>query len=256
MAELLFGNITVTMLQRVRGSLTYNCKMSTNDEIYKVSCETTTTSFFNVFGRSNHWSRSYMVAKMMRYFACIALIGSIFSYSSAQSQEIPDGTIDVYFQQLSRGGILEGCSLVFTTSARDTANLKGAQVIMNGSIAIRNLQDARLSFTGKLGIKQVDKSNAKWEAPNHFFFSTANGSTAETAKIIESDTDGYRLLIGDAFDKKIWPILTDLIDRPEFTVGFNRKPDGQDVYSLVNMTLSLKNKADGSIGIINNPQTE
>jgi len=172
----------------------------------------------------------------------------------AGAQGVDNGTYDVYFQQLSRAGELEGCSLVFTAIVSDTAYLRGDQVVMNGSMAIRTLSRNGLSFTGKLGTRPL-QNLAQWEAPSHFYFSTANGTTAGGAKVIPSDTDGYRLLVGNALDKKLLAILEDMSNKGEFTVGFNRKPQGQDVYTSIKMSAAVRKDANGAAVRYTNNET-
>lgn len=191
----------------------------------------------------------------MKKFALVTILTAISASAQAQGVGLPDGTVDVYFQRLSRDGILDGCSLVFTTLMRDTAYLKGEQIVLNGSIAIRNFKDSQLSFTGKLGTRRVSSPNMTWFAPANFYFSTPNGTTAGTAKIIESETPGYRLLIADAFHEKIMAVVTDIIKEAEFTVGFNRKVGGQDVYSVVKMNVALKQNRDGSAAMVTDSKT-
>jgi hypothetical protein len=171
------------------------------------------------------------------------------------AQSLDSGTYDVYFQQLSRDGQLDGCSLVFTALANDTAYLRGEQIVMNGSLAIRTLSGEDLAFTGKLGTRQLLASSPKWDAPAHFYFSTRNGSTAGIAKVIESDTEGYRLLIGRATDDGFMRMLKDMAGTGEFTVGFNRKPGGQDVYSSIKMNVALTKDSNGVASRITNDET-
>jgi hypothetical protein len=161
----------------------------------------------------------------------------------AFGQALDNGTVDVYFQQISSAGRLEGCSLVFTALEADTAYLRGKQIIMNGSLAVRTLSPSSLFFTGKLGTRPFDQST-KWQEPEHFYFSTANGSTAGTAKVAASDTKGYRLLIAQ-MDEPVMTVIREMVETREFTVGFNRKPGGQDVYTTIKIATSLRKDATG-----------
>jgi hypothetical protein len=166
--------------------------------------------------------------------------------AGVNAQQISNGTVDVYFQQLSSDGVLNGCSLVFTSLVSDTAYSKGAQIVMNGSIAIRIVKKGQISFTGKLGTKPFLDTTNKWIEPANFYFSSDSGTTSEAAKVIDSDTQGYKLLIGNAFEGGILELLKDILRTGEFTVGFNRKPGGQDVYTLVKVNTSLKSNPDGT----------
>jgi hypothetical protein len=175
----------------------------------------------------------------------------------AGAQPLDDGTIDVYFQQISRQGMLEGCSLVFTALARDHAYLRGAQVVMNGSIAVRTLGNNDLLFTGKLGTRrwQGDGPSKEWEAPAHFHFATKNGSTAEHAKITQAETPGYKLLIARATEDGVFTLVKEMTATGEFTVGFNRKPDGQDVYSPIKINVALTRDERGNVIQTRNDET-
>lgn len=170
----------------------------------------------------------------------------VFFAAGVNAQQVSNGTADVYFQQLSRDGVLDGCSLVFTSLVSDTAYSKGAQIVMNGSIAIRTLGKGQLSFTGKLGTKPFLDTTNNWIEPANFYFSSDSGTTARVAKVIQSDTKGYKLLIGDAFNDKIFALIEDILRTGEFTAGFNRKLGGQDVYTLVEVNTSLRSNPDGT----------
>ena len=176
--------------------------------------------------------------------------------SAANAQQMPNGTVDVYFQQLSRGGVPEGCSLVFTALTADTAYLKGAQVTMNGTIAIRSLDGKRLMFTGKLGTRTFEQQDSKWLEPHHFYFSSNTGTTAGKSKIAASETVGYKLLIADAREPSIARLMSDISKTGEFIVGFNRREKGQDVYTKVELSKSLTQHANGTAQITTNPNTE
>jgi hypothetical protein len=171
------------------------------------------------------------------------------------AQPMDQGTYDVYFQQLSAAGKLEGCSLVFTTIVNDTAYLNGAQVILNGSIAYRTFQKPnQLLFTGKLGTKPLLQQSGPWHAPSHFYFSTKSGSTAGRAKIVDADTPGYRLLIADT-DEQTINMFGDMMNSGELTVGFNRTPAGQDIYSAIKLNVSLKKDAGGNAKTVQSNET-
>lgn len=175
---------------------------------------------------------------------------------TAGAQALDDGTVDVYFQQITRQGESEGCSIVFTALTRDHAYQSGAQVIMNGSLAVRTLNDSRLMFAGKLGTRQWRAAGpGPWEAPVHFHFSTKNGSTAKHAKVAQSDTEGYKLLIGSAIEPDIMNIFKDMAETGEFSVGFNRVSGGQDVYSPIEINVALKRDANGNSVRVKNDRT-
>lgn len=186
----------------------------------------------------------------------VFLFFAVLFAATANAQQMPNGTVDVYFQQLSRNGVLDGCSLVFTALTTDTAYLNGAQVTMNGSIAVRDLDGKRLMFTGKLGTRTFEQQDSKWSEPHYFYFATKTGTTAGKSKIAASETTGYKLLIADAMEPSITRLLVDIAKTGGFTVGFNRKENGQDVYVKVDLSKSLKQLANGAAQITVNPNTE
>jgi len=177
----------------------------------------------------------------------------LFACFRAFAQDMPDGTVDVYYQPQSADGQLNSCMLVFTSLVRDHATMKGAQVIVNGSIAIRKIGAERLMFTGKLGTRPFSAQN-QWQAPAHFFFATANRSTAGLAKIADAESPGYKLLIAPMGDEII-QFLEEMGRSGEFTVGFNRKAGGQDVRVPVKIAVSLTKDVNGSAVKVDNEKT-
>lgn len=186
---------------------------------------------------------------MKRVFALALLAASC----SIQAQDFPDGTVDVYFQPVSSDGKLDGCSLVFTSLVRDYATQRGAQVIVNGSVAIRKLQGDNLFFSGKLGTRLFSSQN-QWQAPAHFFFSTANRSTAGVAKIAESDTPGYKLLLAPMGTELI-KLLGEMGESGQFTAGFNRRDGGQDVTTIIKLNVALRKGPNGNAGTVISEET-
>lgn len=163
---------------------------------------------------------------------------------SVGAQPLDETTYDVYFQQLSRGGIPDGCMLVFTSVVADTAYLKGDEIVMNGSIAVRSLDSSFLTFTGKLGTRRLlDKSNS-WVPPTYFYFSSKSGTTAKAGRVMDGETPGYKLLLAE-LTPEVLKLLEEMSETGSFTVGFNRKPGGQDVYANVDTTIALKKDEAG-----------
>jgi hypothetical protein len=172
---------------------------------------------------------------------------------TAFAEDVPDGPIDAYFQQGSSDGKLESCSIVFTSVTRDFATQKGARVIVNGSFALRKVEPERIFVSGKLGTR-IFPTGAAWEEPAHFFFATANRSTAGRAKMAASDTAGYKLLIA-ALDNEMAEFVNEMLASGQFTVGFNRRSGGQDVTVPVKLAVSLQKDASGNAQTVNNPET-
>jgi hypothetical protein len=175
---------------------------------------------------------------------------------SIGAQTLDNGTVDVYFQPVTAQGRAEGCSLVFTSLERDFQYLQGQQVVLNGSIAIRVIDGNDLMFTGKLGTRPfVGGSPGKWDAPAHFYFATRNGTTAGHAVIADSDTEGYKLLIGRVSNDNVMKLLKEMGETQTFTVGFNRRPGGQDVHSSIRMNVALKKDDRGNARQVLNDET-
>jgi len=170
------------------------------------------------------------------------------------AQDLLDGTYDVYFQQLSMAGKLEGCSLVFTGLTRDSAYLKGAQVIVNGSLAYRTLdRENTFVFAGKLGTKPLLAPKSPWSAPTHFHFATKSASTAGKGKIMAGES-GYRLLLTHV-DDELTRFLEEMTSSGGFVVGFNRKEGGQDVLAPIRLDVSLTKDSNGNAIQKRNDQT-
>lgn len=186
----------------------------------------------------------------MRLTLMVALLLACFPL---HPQDMSDGTVDVYFQQGSSDGMLESCSLVFTSLVRDFATKRGAQIIVNGSIAIRKLGPDRLMFSGKLGTRPF-ATQQDWQPPAHFFFATESSSTAGLAKIAASDTPGYKLLLAQMDDEMI-KFLRELSKSGQFTAGFNRKPGGLDVTTPIKLNVSLTKDANGNAARVVNEET-
>jgi hypothetical protein len=181
-------------------------------------------------------------------------VALLLACAPLQAQDMPDGTVDVYFQQLSSDGKLDGCSLVFTSLVRDFATQRGTQFIVNGSIAIRKLGPEQLMLTGKLGTRPFLAQN-EWQPPAHFFFATSNRSTAGRAKIADSDTPGYKLLLAP-MDTELIRFLEELGKSGQFTAGFNRRAGGQDIATPIKLNVRLKKDANGNAVRLQNDETQ
>lgn len=188
--------------------------------------------------------------------ATLVMVALLASPPGFSQRVLDDGTYDVYEEDISAEGHLEGCSLVFTTIATDNAYSGGKKVLLNGSVALRTLGQKDLLFAGKLGTRKILPGGpGPWESPQHFHFFSKTGSTAGLVKIADAETAGFRLLIGRATDDGIMKLINDMADSSEFSVGFNRKQGGQDVTSHVNMKVGLKRGPNGEMRLVENPQT-
>jgi len=64
--------------------------------------------------------------------------------------------------------------------------------------------------------------------------------------MLDAESNGYKLLLANAFDERVLALIMDIIKTQEFTVGFNRKHGGLDVYTVVNINTSLQRNPDGT----------
>lgn len=189
---------------------------------------------------------------MWKLLAAALLVGP----TTVGAQHLADGTYDVYFQEISAEGRLEGCSLVFTTITTDSAYLGGKQVLLNGSVALRTLGRTDLLFAGKLGTRQLLQAGpGAWERPVHFHFASDSGTTAGAVQIMDGENDGYRLLLGRATEEPILSLVKDITKANQFSVGFNRKTGGQDVTAVVKLNVSLQRSPSGEVRIATNNET-
>lgn len=173
----------------------------------------------------------------MKFFALLAVIPAVVS-----AQSLDSGTYDVYFQEVSRQGVLTGCSLVFTALAADHVYKHGEQVILNGNIAFQTFDEGTVFFTAKLGTKAL-MSEAR-ESPVHFHISSGGFSTAGIANMADGDLPGYRLLISPT-EKPIAQMLASISQTGQFKIGFNRKAGGMDLNVTIDTTAALRRGRNG-----------
>lgn len=175
--------------------------------------------------------------------------------AGAAAAQDADGTWDVYFEETTVEGKLEGCMLVFTSVIYDHAYKKGAKIVVNGSVALRDM-GADWLLTGKLGTRELEGSPDAWSRPNHFYFSTPKGSTAQGAKMFNGEAQGYKLSVVSALTPGATAFVTDTMERGQFVVGFNRKPGGIDVKTTINMNVALKTSEPGRGTRVKNEATQ
>lgn len=191
----------------------------------------------------------------MKMLAVLLALSAVALAPVPSWAQLDNGTVDVFFQELTASGALEGCSLVFSAIEQDYSYRSGKQVLMNGSVALRILDTKQgLVFAGKLGTRDLSVGS-KWVKPAYFYFASAHGTTAGHAIITESGTEGYKLLLGDASAESILRLVQDMAERKEFRVGFNRKPGGQDVNTTIKMNIALKKDAAGHAQTVKNDET-
>lgn len=173
----------------------------------------------------------------------------------AMGQSLDDGTYDVFFQEVTKAGRLEGCSLVFSALARDYVHFNGEQFILNGNVAIQTFKGDDLYFTAKLGLKRLLNQKAGHLPPAEFYVASGGYSTAGKAKFADSDVPGYRLLITD-LDDAVPKMLSAISETGKFRLGFNQKPGGMDLNSTIDVSVSLTRDANGNAQRLVNHETQ
>jgi hypothetical protein len=144
----------------------------------------------------------------------------------------------VKYEPVQIEGSLKGCSVVFTTVTADHAYLNGDWVALNGSIGLRAVKDGPLGLvlTLKIGLKEV-QSGKPFERPHFAYLQTAHGSTANAPQAAVDGDPGYRLYTYRAVEPSVAAVLKDLADKPEISIGYNRRKDGVDILVPLDLTV-------------------
>jgi hypothetical protein len=166
------------------------------------------------------------------------------------------GTMEVSFKAMQTSGIRDGCSLVYHVIGQDHAYRQGKLVGLTGNIAYWiNRERNNAIFALKLGTVDIDpNSNAKREPPHFAYLQTSRGSTAKSKWMdYESDEAGYKVFAIQV-DKNVAQVLSDMVDEPNISIGFNRTKDGLDV--VMPLDLSVRETTISKDGTVNRHQSE
>lgn len=156
--------------------------------------------------------------------------------ANAQNLSQLAGTYSVEFQPVTSGGKLQGCSLIYNVVFLDYAYLKGAPVLAVGNITYAVSQNAP-GLSLKLGLNEMLNQSHIPESPNYAYLKTKNGTTAGVKYVsADSDLPGYKMFVYQLNSTSI-PILGDLLDRRNPTIGFNRSKGGIDATFEIDLTV-------------------
>ena len=157
---------------------------------------------------------------------------------AADDEKSVFGTHWVKYEAVQVEGALKGCSVAFTAVTADRAYLNGSWVALNGSIGLRVVQDGPLGLvlTLKLGLKDV-QSGKPFERPNFAYLQTAHASTTKAPQAAVDGDPGYKLYTYRAVEPSVAAVLADLAEKPEVTIGYNRRKDGIDILVPLDLTV-------------------
>lgn len=186
----------------------------------------------------------------MSNFRVFLLMATFCLNASAQ----PEAEIDALTQKMagtyftaahteSVDGKLTGCGLEFAALTRDFSTKKGAPVKLSGSFYLRPLPQKGLAYMVKLGGIDFQPVEAAF-APANIFVRSATGNAPKNALPLKSDNPNYALIVG-AFDDDVTSILTSIVEKKEFVVGFNRKKGQLDVVATIDLTVTDTKFIDG-----------
>ena len=179
--------------------------------------------------------------------AAIVLALALAPSADAMSAETDDldpsfyGTLSVEFMPTQIEGELKGCELVYNALVKDYRYLKGAPVVVNGSIHyLWSSKPAILLFTLKIGLSTVKggKPVLPFEPPVSAYLQTKNASTAKVkGKSIQGE-GGHKLFTANAIDPAILTLTEDLITDGKIALAYARKSGGMDVLVPLDMTVT------------------
>jgi hypothetical protein len=157
--------------------------------------------------------------------------------------QLLEGTIYVVPHRESADGVLKACGLEFAALTADFSTRGGLHVRLTGSFYIRSAGDGIL-YMLKMGVADRLGSGGKPVAPNNAFISAPNGVPPKKALRIDSDTPGFALFVGD-MDAEALAAYEAIVEDNKLVVGFNRKPNQQDVTTELDLTVVKTEMIDG-----------
>lgn len=171
-----------------------------------------------------------------------ALFSALVLPCAEAKDESLAGTLWVKFSPVNVAGETVGCELNYMTTAYDRAYLNGNLIAANGSISVRMSEDKRSAgMMLKVGIRDISRQDTSFERPTFAYLQTKNGNTAK-AKAAKIDGElGYKLFVYSLSDPAVPPVLGDMIESPELTLGYNRKAGGIDVFVPLNLAVADSN---------------
>jgi hypothetical protein len=189
-----------------------------------------------------------------KYRAFVKILFTFLLFQNQVNAEINPmlGTLETRYRELSYAGNLSGCELSFETIAQDFAYNHGGEIVGIGSISVNSVESKSGIILGifiKLGLLEKfigQNSETEITAPNYVFIKSKNfNSSRQPYASVESDTKGYTLIALKDYIESI-KLLDDVIQEGNFTIGFNKKENGMDVYLPVDITVKETITNDGS----------
>lgn len=173
---------------------------------------------------------------LLAFFAAMSANVSAQSASDiAQLARRLEGTQYVVPHRDSADGVLQACGLEFAALKSDEELMKGAPVRVIGSFYLRLLPTAGLGYMLKLGVYDGISSKVA-VAPANAFVRGKNSNAPKKGIRRESDTQGYAIFIG-AMDTEVVAAFTEIAEKKQLVVGFNRKPGQRDVTFTIDLTV-------------------
>ena len=178
---------------------------------------------------------------MKKIFTALLLAASGGAVYSAQPSEAEihaatmlNGAIYVLPHRESADGVLGACGLDFLTITKDFSTKQGGMVKMVGSYYLRKGRNDAVGYSLKLGV--LDGQDPEATAPANAFVGSVKGLIPKKGVRALAENPGFALFVGRV-DSDVVAVLKSITEDKKMTVGFNRRPGGQDVTSIVNLTV-------------------
>lgn len=178
------------------------------------------------------------------YLVVAAITAITTTPAQAVDPSIFVGTMGVQFQPMQSAGIREGCTLVYRVVGQDWAYRKGDLISLAGSIVYAtNENRTNVGLSLKIGTINAFDNSAKPEPPFFAYIQTPHGTTARS-KFVQADGEpGFRLFTFQ-LDGDTVKVLADISTGKPATIGFNRKKDGLDVLSPLDLSVAETTASD------------
>lgn len=168
-------------------------------------------------------------------FAAFIFLNSIVAQADPYSESITAlaGTHSVLFEEQTRAGVLQNCTLVYKSIILDHTYAKGAPYLVHGSIGVglndRNQMLSSLKVITNRMVWEGGKLVMKPERPYFAYLKSPDGVTNIKGFIdkTDSDTPGGLFEVFNA-DNSLMDILDGIVLKKKVTVVFNRHANGLD----------------------------
>jgi len=153
----------------------------------------------------------------------------------AQLAKRLEGTLFVVPHRDSADGQLESCGLEFSALMSPDQAMKAAPVKISGSFYLRLLPQGGLAYMLKLGVFDGFVSTVA-VAPANAFIRATNSNAPKKGVREKSASDGYALFIG-AVDSEVVAAYSEIAEKKQLVVGFNREPGQRDTLFTIDLTV-------------------